>query len=884
MEISKEFSSKKELYKKKLESEITKNSNFIKDNIREKINGLYKGAIKELKEKDIKTTIDDIKEIVKKIVFYLSKEKERLHDSSISYYNDYSLINQTILDYKEKIIGNLNNKMANFINEFRNYLIKVVYSNYYLYNLNEFLSEIKKETLSDETFNLLNSSYNIGNIINQIAEDLVDEYGDRANAQIILKAEEYIENWQILFNFEEMQKYINDEIDKGYLNLYESLKIKATVDIKMVGFNKYDLSDEIKEELDNLIKTKYDSFCGVIDDLKGYKYNNVDIRNSTEWELLSFDKISNVVASIKVLFDQFIKSQLKDEEDKVNGFVQQAIQSNFDELINNLIPSFGNQFFERIIAYNENFKLNNLFDNLRWTLAQSISYLQILEIFNKINQLTKDLKIKIYRMNDLDSKILQNNKKILNILNTKANDFITDTESYITQKYRDFILNDASIDLAFDDKIKVAIKKIFNIVMNQIGNSYKEQIKIFLKDKLISSYSKVLDKGTEAILRALSSQKEYLKNILDDIPAIDSDDVLNEINAQINKTSDSIMAYKNHYNDFKISDELIEYLNNYGIKEINPLFQNFQNLVNDIYKNSTFLNLDINSRDYQNAYNYKEFIEIANKSYEEIKNNYIDTIYNASDFYHENYAEKLEQRIKNLNLRNLEDNEEIFERKVADKSLDDTFRKLLNNSLQIKKLIQSYELFNEFDKIISKSKNDLNTAYKNAKLLIANNNQEEEFFIIFENKLNDLRNYSMEYYIQINESFYNLKNYLKISISEINDLLYDCANITYETFGKKYSEYLSKVTPINNTTKENDFFENETEAYGQNTQFTVKSTSASMQKEAIFQYYYVYDQDENNEIKIPKLKTNLINLSRPKTLKFEIIKDIIDCSKVFSFS
>ena len=48
----------------------------------------------------------------------------------------------------------------------------------------------------------------------------------------------------------------------------------------------------------------------------------------------------------------------------------------------------------------------------------------MLDIFNNIEQITKDLKIKLYRMNDLDSKILQKNIDILNSLNNKANDFI----------------------------------------------------------------------------------------------------------------------------------------------------------------------------------------------------------------------------------------------------------------------------------------------------------------------------------------------------------------------------------------------------------------------------------------------------------------------------
>ena len=575
---------------------------------------------------------------MKEILFYLSKEKERLANTDILYYNDSSVINQTIKEYKEKIISKLNDIIYNFVNDFRNYIEKEVYSNYYQKYLNIYLNEIKMETKSYEEFNLLYSSYHIGKIIDNIAKDISIEYGDKTLAQINNKKNEYIQIMQLSLNFEEMQNYINNQIENGYLDLYESLHNKMAIDDKMIGYNKYDLSEEIKKDLDNLIQKKCDIFSNIIEKLKGKKYNNIDIKNNTEWEIPDFSKVSYAVKNIKDIFDSFMLSEKNDEEDKVNTFIKQVIQLNFNELINNLIPSFGNQFFERIIAYNENFKLNIFFDNLKWILSESQSYIEILDIFNNINQITEDLKIKILRINDLDTKILQNNKKIINFLNEKSNEFIFDSKNYIIQKYRDFIVNDASIEMAFDGNIQKVIKNTFQKSMDEIEKEYNIMIEKYLKEKLIYSYSQILNKNTESILNIIAEHREYLKIILDNIPSINSDVVLNEINNQINLVLGSLSEYENNMNEFKISDDVIEYLNNYSNTEISPSYKKFEIHLNHIYKDVIINNLDINSEDYKNSYNYKKFIDIKNTIFNEIKDKYINKINESIIFYYENYT------------------------------------------------------------------------------------------------------------------------------------------------------------------------------------------------------------------------------------------------------
>ena len=113
--------------------------------------------------------------------------------------------------------------------------------------------------------------------------------------------------------------------------------------------------------------------------------------------------------------------------------------------------------------------------------------METIEIFFNINQITKDLEIKILRMNDLETKILENNIKILNKLEQKANDFILDSENYILEKYRLFIINDPDIEISFEEKVKKIIRRVFTLSMDEVKVEYEEMIKVYLKDKLFSS-------------------------------------------------------------------------------------------------------------------------------------------------------------------------------------------------------------------------------------------------------------------------------------------------------------------------------------------------------------------------------------------------------------
>ena len=118
----------------------------------------------------------------------------------------------------------------------------------------------------------------------------------------------------------------------------------------------------------------------------------------------------------------------------------------------------------------------------------------------------------------------------------------------------------------------------------------------YFKDKLISSYTKVMNEKTAEMVSSVKDQRELLKSILDDIFSLEPDSVLNEINNKINNTLSSIDKYNNHFTDFKISDNLVDYLNNYGKNNIQAKFDGILDILNKETKNKITETIGKNSK------------------------------------------------------------------------------------------------------------------------------------------------------------------------------------------------------------------------------------------------------------------------------------------------
>ena len=116
---------------------------------------------------------------------------------------------------------------------------------------------------------------------------------------------------------------------------------------------------------------------------------------------------------------------------------------------------------------------------------------------------------------------------------------------------------------------------------------------------------------------------------------------------------------------------------------------------------------------------------------------------NINNYGINNYPEHLENEI---NRQNDEEIEIINQEKISEQAIDDIFKILLTSSNNTKTYINNFEKFDEFDKLIIKYINKVNSAYKLSQKIILDNDYEEEINNILNDKLEFLKQMNLNYY------------------------------------------------------------------------------------------------------------------------------------------
>jgi len=884
LEIEKELITEKEIYLKIFENEITKY--FTEDEITKKINDFYKNEVKELKEDQITDIKKNINEILENIKQHFTNEAKRLKETMVSYNKDYSKIEERLKNYQDTINQKVKDTIFSAINEFYSNMNNQLYTNYFEYYLNDYEKESEEKTSEYGEVNLFSSKYNVGEIILNTIKSLTHKYKQYIKSRINTDYEEYFSKLEKKVDIKGITTLISKKIDEAYNNiLLPVLKSVATYDIGITEYNAYDLKEDILTNITSTINNKIGNIKQIIDSTKGSDFG-IDIN---KWKVMDYTRVYEIIGQNCDKLRNFLFSQKENEKEIIDLFLKNIMMSNFNDLLQNIIPSFGNNFFERIIKYNENFKITSLYNNLQYSLIPTIAF--YISIGTKqIKAITKDLKLKIYSLNDLDLVAKQKNKEVLELLNRKVNEFIDNSKDYLIDQYNSFFVNDVSIESDFNGVLHNEIIEILYSLENEFDKSYLNYMNKYFKDKLISSYTKVMNEKTADMVLKVADQRELLKSFLDDIFSLEPDSVLNDINNKINNTLRSINKFNTHFTDFNISDNLVDYLNNYGKNNIQPKFDGILDILNKETKNKITETISKNSKNYIDYFNDKEFIEKSNNTYINIDKKYIKNINESIEEYgKENYPINLENEINRQTDRNIrrlerllteEEIENEHKEKIADKSIDDTFSKILTSSNSTKRFINSFEKFNDFEQIINENINKLNSAYKYSLKRIKDNNYVEETYNNLTSILSQLKQKTLDYYKNVNNSFYILKTYLKNSIDNIDDNLNKCANITYEIFAEKYGN-ISQVDAINLTiNKASDDIENSLIVDNQNRITTVNYTVSNILEKSHFFFDYSYKKE--GDIKKPKLKASVINQSRPGKIYFKFINqqlsagDIID--------
>ena len=615
----------------------------------------------------------------------------------------------------------------------------------------------------------------------------------------------------------------------------------------------------------------------IIESTKGLNYN-FDMKDWKKMDFsLIYENIKNNCDSLSI----FLYSEKDNEKEYFDIFLKDTIKLNFNNLLKNIMLTYSNVFFERIIKYNENFKITSLYNTLKYIMISTLAYYRSLYgSSGKIKALTKDIKLKIYSLNVLDKIAQKKNNEVLNLLNKNVKEFIIDSKDYFAEKYIELFESDVSIEKSFTEIVRqeildnvIELKDVFKDDFLSIMNEYFE-------DKLITIYTKTLNEETKNFVAFVEELREGLKANIDDIFSLEPDEVLNDINNKMSTTLASLDKYNNNSNTFKISENLENFLYNYGSDNIQPKFTRILNIFNEAAKNGIEDTVEKNADNYINYHSIEEFSEIADNIHKNIYQNYFGKI-NQSIYNYgiEEYPKKLENEIsrqaelyekKNRRILSEEEIENIKKEKIADKTIDEALKKILLSSLSAKTFINSFGKFDEFEKTIDENLIKLNISYKQALKIIKDNNYPEEIYNNLTSIITKLKNSTLDYYNSIKLTYNELKNYLKESINRINKDLNKCANRTYIIFGQKYENYtnMKNIGSINNENigdiSGSEIIENQAKIT------TVNYTISNIQKDT--QFIFKVDYEEGEIIK-QIVKAKIINKSKPGILKLTFINE-----------
>ena len=742
MKITEYIENYTELFKEHISKYFT-NEN--KNGIYEKINiSFNKINFEENKIKEINKNINDI---LDKIEENILNEKKRIENyNEISYKYDYTKIEERLNEYKKEIINEIETNIKDVISELKDKITEKIYDNIVENDLNNYLSETKNYAKNIKKYEILSNSYNIGNIIGNSIENLVNNYKGLIKKQISYK---YHMKLIDIINIEDIKKLINNKIDNAYNNyLLPILKEKY----KREANNIYDFSSEIINDINTIKISKLNNIKNIILSLKD-NYQ-LDINNIPN---LSIDDINKNLSDIRNGIEEYISIANNYDKKNLTISLKDIIISYFTSSLNNTISLFGNEFFDRYFENNLIFKIKNLYNNIRYNLVQTILYYRIIYEFLGDKKLPNDLLNKIYDLNNID-KILENKRKeILNIINEQIIIFTNKIRNYTIDKYISNIKEDFVTESNFNDIIKEIINNVINdINMEDLEEKYNIIFNNTLYEKINKTYLKKLNEDTNDVIAIIEKQRKDLKNNMP-LDKNDNNIELKNINSELDKATASINKYIDYYNSFKISEELISnMINDYK----NKIDSSFKNLVEYLNKAKNEIKNSFNEKfkNIENHINIDNFYKNSNDTLSSMKK-YINNI-------EEKINKNMENKKRNLddNLIN-NDNEEISTGEFKENIF---FDNLLNSSKRNKEYIDNYE---DFDKKINDYMNNLDISYKYSKILIENSNYQKDIKTYFEDKLSKIKDMNIDYLKNINNTFYNIKKYLNESIYNINEIL-----------------------------------------------------------------------------------------------------------------
>ena len=176
-----------------------------------------------------------------------------------------------------------------------------------------------------------------------------------------------------IISFSNIKKIINDEIDNAFMTklLPELSKTDEFISNYEI-YEDYNLNITSFEEIDQILEEKIiQTGKLIIDSMKGNKYD----LNKEGWNNADFSDFKRYEGNgIKSSFNSFNITNHKTENSEFDSILYKNLIDNFIFLIDDFISSFGKDFFDRILKYNEIQKVKGLYSNLKFSIFLYIYY------------------------------------------------------------------------------------------------------------------------------------------------------------------------------------------------------------------------------------------------------------------------------------------------------------------------------------------------------------------------------------------------------------------------------------------------------------------------------------------------------------------------------
>jgi len=878
LEIKNEFLIIKEDYREKLEYKIS--SIYSQGKIEEKVDYKYNTTLKYIDNNMTESIKKYIQNILDKVKSQMANEGKRLTEKVTSYSNDFSTINETIQNYKLEIYEKFKEIIDNIVNNTYENIMNIIYNYHFKIFLDEYKEKSYNFSLESKNYDTLKSSYNIGTIVYEIVEELVISYQNYTKNLIEIKKEKYLKKKYNEVKLDEIKKLIDDEISQGYSNLLEILNQKSTSN---AGDN-YDFKEEIKDSINLEINLNINNINNTLKSIQE------DV-NTLGWETLDFSD-EEPFSTIETDFNTFITNKISLEKKNLNKNIEEIIYENFVKVINNLILTFGKEYFERVMKYNENFRIKNLYQNLRYLIFSSVQYYTSLYSTKKeFGTLTKDLKLKLYNLNDLNDKAKEKMDKNLNYLENDIDDLIKNSFNYVLDTYIEDLENYISLEEQFTEETKSQIISKALEMNSTLSKYYIDLLNKECKSQFIDSYTKVMNDQTNGMSQAIEDSKLKMKLKLDELFTVDMEKVLNRTNYLMNMTLDSIKEYETYFNSFKFPDNLLAFFDSYRNTTIQRAYDDLEAFINKLTKNETLSHLENNIKIFKDSLSLFKFVEDRNNIFTKIKNNNIDKIKDVINSYgKEEYPNKLNEEINRIQSRRIRrlngettfiDIYDEIKEDLNEKSISQIFNNLYIKSENTINYVKTFESFDKFNEIIDKNIKKVNISYKEAKQIIDNvYSEDDNIYQILDEKLEILKGYILNYYNTMKDSYNSLKKYIDNSLYEIDEELDLCTNVTYQTIIQKY-ENISKKYPPFDLKKNNKEPKDKLITYTKSLEmFDYEATVEiiSINENARFKYDLILEGE--GRIKEAKVIASVINQIQPLKARIEFNEYIPDsCAK-----